>query len=466
MLLDIEVDPERLEKSIEAEYRKFATRARVPGFRPGKAPRAAIERHVGGAKQLRAGLIDDAIQKLVPAAYNDAIAENEVDAIDQPELEIVEIDPVRFKATVPVRPSVDLGDYTSIRVEKEPVEVTPEMVEEQIMLLRRRHATQAPVERGAEWDDFLIASVKGTLKLEADAEEGAEPEEILDDEDAEFPLREGQPLIVEGLAEAFLGMKSGDTKTLDLTFPEDFRMERYQGKDATFTIGVKEVKEEQLPEADDEFAVMVSPDEFESFEQLRAKIESSLQESMQQNADNSFRQKALDLLVEGATLEYPKVMVEREIDHIIKDSTGNDTAQYARYLQSIGRSEADFREGFREGAEARVKRSLVLSKLSEVEALEVHPDDISTEIEKLIEPMGEDGQRFREMFLSEAGQATVSRDLISRKTIERLVEIASNPEPAPERPAADVESPSDDATDSKDVDGEPSAPSATEEESE
>ena len=139
MQLDIEVDDDRLEKSLNAAYKRLATKNKIPGFRPGKAPRAIVERMWG-----REGLIREAIDRLVPDVYNEAIAAEDVEAIGQPELEILEFDPVRFKATVPVRPTMKLGDYGAIRVEGEPVEVTDEMLDEQLTSLRRRHGRFDP----------------------------------------------------------------------------------------------------------------------------------------------------------------------------------------------------------------------------------------------------------------------------------------------------------------------------------
>ena len=406
--LQIEIDDERLEKSLDSAYKRIAQKNRFPGFRPGKAPRAIVERAVG-----RTGLIREALDKLVPDAYNEAIETEDVDAIGQPELEIDQLEPVKFTAIVPVRPSVSLNDYHSIRVEQEAVDVTPEMVEEQLKLLQRRHATHAPVERPVQWNDILIADVKGEI----------EDDKFLEDENAEFPLREGETLFIEGLAEAFVGMSKDETKELTLAMPEDFRVERFQGKDAKFTLHIREVKEERLPELDDEFAGMIN-DEFEDFEALRSRIESDLRNSLEANANQELRNQAVDKLVEVATLEFPKLLVEHEIDHLVREATGNNQQQYQMYLRQFGRSEAEFRETWREAAELRVKRSLVLSELAEAEGLDVTAEEIDEELDSLVAPMGEDAPRFRQMFASEEGVATIRRNLLSRKTLDRLAAIA------------------------------------------
>jgi trigger factor len=407
--LQIEIDDERLEKSLDSAYKRLAQRNRFPGFRPGKAPRPIVERAVG-----REGLIREALDKLVPAAYNEALETENVDAIGQPELEIEQLEPVKFTATVPIRPTVVLNDYRSIRVDPEPVEVTSEMVEEQVLLLRRRHATQVPVDRAIQWDDVIIADVKAT-------EDG---NQFLDDENAEFPLREGKVLFVPGLAEAFLGMKKGDEKTVEIAIPGDFHIDQLKGKTATFTLTIHEVKEEQLPEADDEFANSVNADEFPDFATLRARIESDLKASLEAEAESKFRNSVVDKLVEGATLEYPRVLVEHEIDHLVREAMGNNQQQYQTYLQQLGRSEADFRETWREAAEMRLRRSLVLSELAEAEGLDVSAEEIEEELDTLVAPMGDDAARFRQMFATEEGVSTIRRNLLSRKTLDRLAAIA------------------------------------------
>jgi len=408
--LQIEVDPDRLEKSLDSAYRRLAQRNRFPGFRPGKAPRAIVERAVG-----RDGLIREALDKLVPDVYNEAIENENVDAIGQPELKIDTLDPVSFTATVPVRPTVELNDYRSIRVTRDEVAITPEMVEEQVLLLRRRHATHVPIDREVAWNDILIADVTGVL------EDG---EEFLKDENAEFQLVEGEQLFLDGLAEAFPGMAKGETKTFTLEIPADFRVERLQGKTATFTITVHEVKEEQLPEAGDEFANSVNADEFPDMAALTARIESDMRKALEDQAENKLRSEAVDQLVAAATVEFPRMLVDHEIDHLVRESTGNDQQQYQAYLRSIGRTEAEFRETWREAAELRVKRSLVLNDLAEAEGVTVSAEEIDQELDTLVAPMGDDAARFRQMFASAEGIDTIRRNLLSRKTLDRLAAIA------------------------------------------
>lgn len=422
--LDIEVEQDRVQQSVDAAYRRLAPRAKVPGFRPGKAPRNVIEKYLG-----RDRLMNEALDKLLPDVYNEAIESEDVDAIAQPTLDALELDPVRFKFIVPVRPSVDLGDYHALRVEKETAEVTDEQVDEQLKLLQRRNAVYAPVDRGIQWTDMVIANVAGHV--------GDEP--LVSQDDAEFSLREGDVLFVPGLAEAFIGMKKGEDKDVDIVLPDDFRSERLRGETATFSIHINEVKEEDLPDIDDDLAQQVNAEEFETIDDLKTRIRHDLQEAADGEAEGNFRQEAVKKLIEGATIEYPRVLVDEEITHMVRESTGGDQKQYASYLHGIGRSEEEFRELFRETAEDRVRRSIVLINLAEKEDLAVTPEEIEAELERIIQPFGEETERFRQVFDTPDGRATIRRDLLSQKTLNRLAEIASGEAPAPPTPVESSE---------------------------
>jgi trigger factor len=423
--LDIEIDAERLEKSLNSAYKRVAGKARIPGFRPGKAPRPIVERLIG-----REGLIREALDTLVPDVYNEAIEAESVEAVAQPDLEILEIEPVRFKATVAVRPTVELGDYKSVRVTREPVEVTGELVEEQILGVRRRLATHVPVERPVQWDDILIADVF--------AEVDAEP--FVEDNDAEFVLREGQTLLLPGLSEQFVGMTRGEEKTCDLPIPEDFQVERFQGKTATLKITLKEVKEEQLPDEDEELAQQVD-EKYETMDALREAIREDIQRHLDRDADAKLQQEALDKMVEVAALEYPRVYVEREIDGLINETLGNNRQNYLDYLSRLGQSETDYRATVAEAAERRVRRSLVLGALSEAEAVEVTDAEVDAELDKLVAPAGEDAGRLRELFASAEGAATIRRNLVTERTLERLRAIATADGGAPAPAQATTEKP-------------------------
>ncbi|MFN0096958.1 MAG: trigger factor [Dehalococcoidia bacterium] len=415
--IDIEVEQERVDKAFEAAYRKLAPRTRVPGFRPGKAPRRMIEQALG-----RDRIMGEALDTLVPEVYEEALKDQTVDAIDRPALDKIDLDPVRLKFVVPVRPTVDLGDYRAIRAEAETKQVTDEMIAEQLLEVRRRQAILEPVERAAIPNDLVTADLK--------AEDGDEV--LLDQVDGEFQLREGAMLIVEGLIEEFNGLSSGETKEVTITFPEDYRSDALRGKPVKFTITMKQVRQEILPDEDDDFAKTVS-EEFNTIDELRSRVRENLQTGFDNQAVQELRDKAVDALVAGATLDFPALLIDREIDHLLRDAVGGDQKQYLTYLQRVGRSQDEFRAGFRDTAELRVKRSLALFKLSEAEQIDATADDVLAEIDRLASSMGEDAERFRQVLRTADSVANIRNNLISERTVERLLAIARGeaPELAP-----------------------------------
>ncbi len=409
--LEIEVEPDRLERSLDAAYKRLLPTLKIPGFRPGKAPRPIVEKMVG-----RERLIREALDSLVPAAYSEALESEEVDAVDQPEIEILETEPLRFKATVPVRPAVTLGEYHAIRIAPEPVEVTGEMFGEQMQLIRRRFATIAPVERGAQWNDILTADITGVV--------GETP--FVQDEGVEFRLIEGERLLLPDLAEQFLDMEPESTKTVELPVPEDFP-EQFANKTASLTLNVTAVKEEELPDEDDDLAQQVNAEEFETIDDLRDRVRADIRETLQRQADEAYRLKAVDELVSLSEVEYPDVLLDREIDGLVRESHGSDERAYQAHLAQIGKSPQEFREMYREPAQQRLLRSLILSELASAEAIEVSDEEVDEQREKMLEPLGENAESMRTMFESDRGSASIRNSLLTDKTLARLQEIAATP---------------------------------------
>lgn len=432
--LEVEVDPESIEKTLEATYRKVAADAKIAGFRPGKAPRPLVMQRLGG----RQGLIREALDQIVPDAYNMAIEGEDVDAIDQPDLEIIEIEPVRFKATVSVRPTVELNDYQTIAIAPEEQEVTEDEVAAELLGIRQRMAIHVPVDRNVEWNDVLIADISGTV----------DDEPFIGDDGAEFRLVEGAPLLVDGLAEAFLGLARDEFKEIEIELPDDFSAEHLRSKTAKFQLQVREIKEEELPDEDDEFAAQVGED-IETISDLRDKIREQLVEARNSAEEARQRNEAISQLVEIASLDYPQVLVEREIDHMVSEGVGNDAERYKSYLQAVGQTHEDFRESFRESAEERVKASLCLAKLAEVEDVSVSIEEVDEELRTIAGPMGEDSEQFKEIFKNEQARESIRRNLETQRTFERLTAIAvANAANAPSAGDAKPEE-SDEATETE-----------------
>ncbi len=237
--LTIEMEPDEVEESLERSYHRLVKRARIPGFRKGKAPRAILERYMG-----KESLLDDALNDLLPQSYEKAIKEQEIEAIAQPQIEVTQTDPLVFKAIVPLKPKVKLGDYQHIQVTPQPVEVTENNVSDVIEQLRHRQATWEPVERPVDFNDLVVLDIESNIEDKPFINQKAVQYQVL--HDLSFP--------VPGFAEQLPGIKRNEEKEFKLQFPLDFPRGELAGKESSFKVRVTEIKQERLPELDDEFA--------------------------------------------------------------------------------------------------------------------------------------------------------------------------------------------------------------------
>jgi trigger factor len=435
VLMTIEVEDERLDEARQKALKKLAPKAKVPGFRPGKAPPDMVRRYFGEER-----ILDEALDDLVPVVYREAVeADESIVPIARPQLVVEKTEPLVVKATIPVRPTVDLRDYTSVRVETEPMAIEESRVDETLLALRRRAATHEPTERAIAWRDIVRIEVEGTVEVE-----GASPtlvgpggealmaskqrEPMVNKQEAEVQLSEDRDVLFPGFEEQLLGKKKGDAFEFDLDVPEAITEEKYKGKPVHFTVTVLDTKEEVLPELDEEFAKAVG-DGYESVDALRGRIRDDLEKAEQDRIDAGYHEQILAQMAERAKVEYPPVMVDAEVDRLLHDQFGHvqHEANFAQYLQSLGRTEDQIRAEFRPIAESRLKNSLLLSQAAEDEHIEVTDDDVTAEIEKLSAavPPGPQAEQLRGMFASEDGRGTIRRNLRTTKTLARLVEIAT-----------------------------------------
>lgn len=428
--MTIEVEAERLDEARKKAVRKLSPRAKVPGFRPGKAPADMVRRYFGEER-----VLDEALDDLVPIVYREAVeADESIDPVARPRLVIETTEPLVVKATIPVRPTVELGDHTSVRVPVEEVNVEESRVDETLLLLRRRAATLEPIERPIAWRDVVRMHVEATV----DGETLVEPQE------AEVQLVEGREALLPGFEDAIIGSSKGDEVTFDLRVPESFQAEKFRGKPASFKVQIIETKEEVLPELDDDFVKAVG-EGFDSVDALRDRIRDDIRKTELEQIENRYHDQILGQLVEQATIEYPPVMLDSEVDRLIHDQTGHleSPDDFQRYLAAMGKTEEQIRQDFRPIADTRLRRSLVLSQVAEAEYIQVAPGEIDAEIEKLTAASGGAGggqaEQLRSLFGSERGRDTIERNLLTRKTLARLVEIATQDAAVPaaeaQRPA-------------------------------
>jgi len=410
--MTIEVEPERLDEAREKAVRRLAPRAKVPGFRPGKAPAAMVRRYFGEER-----ILDEALDVLVPVVYREAVqADESIDPIARPRLVVETTEPLVVKATIPVRPTVSIGDYQSVRVTAEEVSVDEERVEQTLQILRKRSATLEPVERPIAWNDVVRINIQATV----------EGETLVQQQDADIQLIEDRDVLFPGFEEQLIGHAKGEKLEFTLPVPEAIKEEKFAGKQADFIVTIEETKEEVLPELNDDFTKQVG-EGFETVDALRERIRSDIARAEEERLHDRYHDEILGALVDGATIEFPPVMLDAEVDRLFHDQSGHVERgeQLERYLATIGKTEEELRDELRPVADTRLRRSLVLSEVAEAEHIEVADEEIEAEIERLVASAGPQGEQLRQFMSSDDGRATIRRNMATKKTLARLVEIAT-----------------------------------------
>ena len=407
--LNIEMEPVEIDKYLDRAYNRLVKKVSVPGFRKGKAPRDILERHIG-----KDALFQEALEDLIPRAYKEALDEQKISPIDQPEFELIKTEPLIFKAVVPLKPTVKLGDYTKIKVESKPVKIGKKDIDATIEQLREQQAMLLPVDRPVQLGDIVTIDVEG--------ERDGEPFSIR--KDVVYEVVKEARLPLPGFAEKLEGTAKGEEKSFVLSYPQDYEMKELAGKDHAFKVTVKEIKEKKLAEVDDEFAKSLGKEDLAS---LREQIESNLKARAEERARIDLEQKAVDALVELGEVEYPPVLVDREIDRLLNEEArhfAEGIAGLENYLKTLNKTMADHREELRSMASKRVVRSLVLGKLAESEKVEVADSDIDAEVEKMAQDADKQAEDIRKFFSLPQARESIKQFLIGRKAVERLVEIA------------------------------------------
>jgi len=412
--LTVEIEPAEMEESMEDSYRRLAQKASIPGFRKGKAPRSVVENYLG-----KANLIEEALKYLVPQAYEQAIKEQEIEPFAQPEIEITQADPVIFKAVVPLAPEVELGDYNSVRLTPDPVEITDENVDAVLEQLRHQQATWEPVDRPLDYNDLAVIDINSEVEEKPFIKRLGAQYQVLRDSASPAP----------GFAEQIIGMQKEEEKEFKLNLPEDFANSEIAGKEASFKVKLSEIKEEKLPELNDELAGQVSPD-FKTVESLREETSRRLKQSAGEKSRMDFEERVISAVVEQAQVDYPPILVEMEINRILNEQnrqlqmTGRGMDEY---LQSINKTAEQLREELRPVASKNVAASLVIGRVSEAEKIEVGDSEIESQIEGMTANAGDDKKgELRKLLDTPQTRESIKQSLMTRKTIERLAEIAGN----------------------------------------
>ncbi len=415
--LNIEMEPAEMQTELDLAYHRLAQRTEIPGFRKGKAPREVLERYIGKDR-----LLEDALSQLLPQAYEKALKEQELEPIANPDIEITQSDPVIFKAKVSLKPVVELGDYKSIKLKPEPPDDIIDELTTTLEQLRRQHGSWEPAERPAAFDDLVTMDVDSQV----------EGKPFIKQEGVQYQLLKNQSAPAPGFAEKLVGMKGGEEKEFRLQLPADYAQKELAGKEASFKIKMNEVKQLKLPELNDEFAAAVNP-EFKTFDGLKERISSNLKIMAEDRAKMEFEEKVVDAAVDLSQVDFPPVLVEMEIDRTLEQQARQLQANnmpMEEYLSRIGKKEEELREELRPAATKRVIRSLVLGQINEAEKIEINKSDIDTELDRMIEGAGEKKDEAKKQLDTPQVRNSLEQILATRKTVQRLVEIAEKPKRA------------------------------------
>lgn len=414
--LDVEVSGEAVKEGVEAKVDELKQQVRVPGFRPGKAPRRVIESQVG-----KDYLYMETLQERLPRWYSQAVFETDIRPIDQPEIDFEESPDeekgFKFSATVEVRPEATLGEYKGLEVPKREAEVAEEQVEEQIEEMRGQFATLAAVEgRPAQEGDFVILDFKGELMSGGELPGG---------EAEDYMLEVGKGEFLEDFEQNIVGMNADERKQFAVTFPMDYEEESLRGQSVLFRVHVKEIKERELPPLDDDFAKEAS--EFDSLEEFRTGVREQLEQSLQQQIEGEFRGRVLDEVAKNAEAPVPEPMIEEKAGEMLQSferSIRQQGLDPQQYYQIAGVDPEEMKQRVRPDAEDTVKKELVLDAIARAEGLEAEEETVLHEIGHLAEDSGQSPEQVAQMMRANGTYSMLEEEVVRQKALELIAENA------------------------------------------
>ena len=416
--LTIEVGAAEFQAAVEKAYQKMRKKINVPGFRPGKAPRKLIEGMYGAEV-----FFEEAINIAFPDAYDEAVKAQELQVVGYPSVELVgdaTENGFTFKATVPVYPEVTLGEYKGLSAPKDEVKVSAADVDERVKMLQERNTRLVSVEREAKEGDTAVIDFEGFL--DGVPFEGGKGEN--------HSLELGSHSFVPGFEEQVVGMKAGDEKDLDITFPENYTPE-LAGKAVVFKVKVHEVKEKEAPALDDEFAKDVS--EFDTLKDLKADLKKKITEERQREADRVFENTLMEKVAENITADIPDAMVEGQCRQFLdnfKMQIAQSGIPYDQYLKMSGMTEEQLLADAKEPATRQVRVDLAVAAIIKAEDIQVTDEDVEAEYQKLAEQYGMDLELVKKYLPADQTR----EQLANQKAVDVVVKNATATKP--EKPAA------------------------------
>ena len=411
--ITFEVDAQEFAKGINQSYNKNKGHINIPGFRKGKAPRQIIEMHHGADV-----FFQDAFDFVLPEAYGKAAEESGLEIVARPEIDVLEASTdkgVVFAATVYTRPEVGLSSYKGLKYEPVPTFINDDEITAELAKLQDKNSRIITVsDRPIANDDIVILDFEGFV--DGVPFEGGKAED--------FELVIGSKMFIDTFEEQLVGMSVGDSKQVNVTFPEEYHAEALKGKPAMFEVTIKEIKTKEMPELDNDFAADVS--EFETIEELKESIRTRLLEAKEAQAKNAKEQALVDQLIEATQIDVPDVMVEERVDQMLRDMA-NDMSQRGidmeSYFQYTGTNIDMLRDNYRNHADKHVRARLALTEIAKLEGFEASEEDIDAEFDKISAAYNIPKEQLMTI-MADKEKKDLAKDIVVRKALELLVDSA------------------------------------------
>lgn len=408
--LEITVSNEKFKEAVERAYKKNASKFNIPGFRKGKAPKAVIEKYYGEGV-----FFEDAVNYILDETYPVAIKENNIEPVDRPTIDIVKLgndEDLVYTAEVTVKPEVKLGDYKGIEVKKIAYNVTDEDVEAELNTMRERSARLTTKDGEVANGDIAVIDFEGFV--DGVAFEGGKAEN--------YSLTIGSGTFIPGFEDQLIGAKVGETVDVHVTFPEEYHAENLKGKPALFKVKINEIKTKLLPELDDEFASEVS--EFNTLDELKQDIKARLEKENAERAKRDLEEEALTKAVETCEVEIPEVMIENEIDYMIKDLDYRLRYQgmdINSYMDMLGIDKETLRNDFKEVAAKRVKINLVVEAIAKAENIVAQNEEVENRAEEIAKMYSKDDVEKMKQAILMSERYAIEEEIVNNKVVEFLV---------------------------------------------
>ncbi len=411
--LVIEATAEEFEAGLNTAYNKSKSKINVPGFRKGKAPRKIIEQLYG-----QEVFFEDAANAIIPDAYAKACIESELDIVSQPKISVTQLEkgkPFVFEAEVAVRPEVELGKYKGVEVSKADTEATDADVEEEIKKVAEQNSRTITVEDRAVKDgDMTVIDFEGFV--DGVAFEGGKGEN--------YPLTIGSHSFIDNFEDQIIGMNIGDEKEINVTFPEDYHAEELKGKPATFKVSVKEIKEKQLPDIDDDFAQDVS--DFDTLDEYKADLKKKIAERKEAEAKRQKETEAIEKIVADSKMDIPQAMIDTQVTRMAEDFAQRLQQQglsLETYFKYTGLTAEKILDDMKPEAVKRIQNSLVLEAVAKAENIQVSDDEFNAELSKMADMYKMEVDKIKE-FMGESEEKQMRDDIAIQKAVDLIVSSA------------------------------------------